>query len=388
MPLADALSSLRSSVTGRSGGGSRAASVTHPLYGADLGTLVRAVRRNGPIPKSAWLRLAGFFGSAAGRAPFTLYERWRTRDLKRPMPTIPAPIFIVGHWRSGTTHLYNVLSKSGQVGYVPPLATGLPWDFLSLGRLLRPLLEKALPDQRLIDSIPVNPDSPQEDEIALASMTVLSFYHGLYFPTHFDRNFNQGIFFEDCSEREIAEWTETFIYFLEKVSRLFEGRPLLIKNPAYTARVGYLREIWPDARFIHIYRNPFDVFHSMKNFYAKLLPAFALQDYSGVDIEGAVLRAYPRMMDRLLADAAQCPANRFAEVRYETFDEAPMETLAGIYDRLELPGFAEAEPHFRRYLAGVASYRKRDWPHPPETVAKVAEEWGRFVEHWGYAPPA
>jgi hypothetical protein len=364
-----------------------AAKVAHPLWGADLGTLIRALARSGGVPARSWPLLAGFFGSALGRAPFTLYERWRTRHLRRAVPTVPAPIFIVGHWRSGTTHLYNVLSKSGQFGYVPPLATGLPWDFLSLGRLMRPILEKALPDQRLIDSIPVNPDSPQEDEIALASMTVLSFYHGLYFPQRFQETFNRGIFFEDCSEREIADWTETFIYFLEKVSRLFDGKRLLIKNPAYTARVGYLRDIWPEARFIHIHRNPYDVFHSMKNFYAKLLPAFALQDYGHVDIEAAVLRAYPRMMDRLLADAAACPPNRFAEVRFESFEAAPLDTLAAVYDRLDLAGFAEAEPRFRRYVASISDYKKNEWPHPPDSVAKVREAWGRFAERWGYAPP-
>ena len=365
----------------------RAAKVTHPLYGADLATLVRALRRSGGVPRSAWPRVAGFVASALGRSPFTLYERWRTRHLRRSVPTIQAPIFIVGHWRSGTTHLYNVLSKSGQFGYVPPLATGLPWDFLSLGRLLRPVLEAALPDQRLIDSVPVNPDSPQEDEIALASMTVGSFYHALYFPSHFDRYFNRGIFFEGCSEREVAEWTETFIYFLEKVSVLFDGRRLLIKNPAYTARVAYLREIWPDARFVHIYRNPFEVFHSMVNFYFKLLPAFALQPYDQVDVEQVALTAYPRMMERLLADAAGCPANRFAEIRFEDFEAAPVDTLARLYDQLELDGFADAAPQFRRYLAGVADYKKNVWSYPPESVAKVRDAWGRFVDHWGYAPP-
>ena len=49
---------------------------------------------------------------------------------------------------------------------------------LTLGRWLEPLLLKTLPSERFIDNVPVMPDSPQEDEIALANMTEPSFYHG------------------------------------------------------------------------------------------------------------------------------------------------------------------------------------------------------------------
>ena len=81
-----------------------------------------------------------------------------TAGLLRRSAPMPPPLFIVGHWRSGTTHLYNVLSRSPAFGYVPPIATGLPWDMLGLARLLRPLLERALPPERFVDSLPVRPE--------------------------------------------------------------------------------------------------------------------------------------------------------------------------------------------------------------------------------------
>ena len=68
---------------------------------------------------------------------------------------MPSPVFIVGYWRSGTTHLHNVLSQAPQFGYVSPLAAGLPWDVLGIVRALRPLLERVLPSDRYVDNVQV-----------------------------------------------------------------------------------------------------------------------------------------------------------------------------------------------------------------------------------------
>ena len=76
-----------------------------------------------------------------------------------------------------------------------PFAAGMPWDFVGFAAAFGPVLKRMLPRERFIDGIPVEPDSPQEDEIPLANMSPLSFYHGIYFPRAFDANFDRGIFF-------------------------------------------------------------------------------------------------------------------------------------------------------------------------------------------------
>ncbi|NIP74477.1 MAG: sulfotransferase, partial [Xanthomonadales bacterium] len=99
-------------------------------------------------------------------------------------------------------------------------------------RVLRPLLERQLPQGRFIDNIPVTPTSPQEDEIAIANISPLSFYHGIYFPRDFDRLIDRGLFFDGCTEAEIAGWERRFIYLMRRLS-LHQGKQLLIKNPVY-----------------------------------------------------------------------------------------------------------------------------------------------------------
>ncbi|TVR98222.1 MAG: sulfotransferase [Rhodospirillales bacterium] len=358
----------------------------HPLSGSNLATLVRVIWENGGVSPRRMPQAATAVAAALGRWPLSAAEKVVVaRRLRRAGP-MPAPVFVVGHWRSGTTHLYNILSKGG-FGYVSPLAAGLPWDLLGLVALCRPMLERALPRDRYIDSIPVKPDSPQEDEVALANMTPLSFYHGLYFPRNFGRNFNRGVFLDGCSAEEIAAWQRAFVYFLHKVWLDQDQRRLVIKNPVYTARIAMIRQIFPDARFIHVYRNPYEVFRSMQNFFEKLLEQFALQDYDGLAIDELILATYDRMMQAVIADSDGLPEDVFVEIRYEDLERDPIAELARVYGSLDLGAFAAVRPEYERYLAGIAGYRKNRFAYTDDMLAKVEGRWGAFLERWGYGRP-
>lgn len=360
----------------------------HPLCGANLSTLRRVTREAGPLAAGRGREIRGAFAAAAGRLPFSLLEKAYVAMNRGRAAQSPAPIFILGHWRSGTTHLYNVLSKAPHFGFVSPFATALPWDFLVLGRLLEPLLTRKLPEHRFIDRIPVTPDAPQEDEIAVANMTPMSFYHALYFPAKFRHFFDRGLFFDGAAPREIEDWKEKLRYLYLKLAIAQPDRRLLIKNPVYTARVDVLREIWPDAKFIHIHRNPFKVFPSMRNFYEALFAQFALQDASGVDIQEVVLSTYERMMNSISKHTKDLPVNQFVELRFDDFQENPLREIEAIYDQLELPGFETVREPFREYLDSVSDYKKNKYEQPSETIDTIARRWQPFIERWGYRVPA
>lgn len=334
-----------------------------------------------------WKRLLGIFGAVLGRLPFTLAERVTTKRRLKEMPgDLPPPLFILGHWRSGTTHLYNVLSRDAQFSYLTPLPTGLPWEMLTLVPMIRPILERQLPRGRYIDNVAVTPDSPQEDEIALANMQSLSYYHSLYFPKYFQDWFERAVFLDGVSDREQARWRDCFLLLCRKLTIESGGKPLLIKNPVYTARVALLNEMFPNARFIHVHRDPVRIFESMRNFYYKLFPPMALQPYDHVDVDRVVLETYPRMMDRMLADVSTLPTNRYAEIGFETFERQPIAELERVYEQLHLAGWAEAAPRFAAYLDTVSGYRKNIYREDPEAVALVERHWGPYVARWGRQP--
>jgi len=355
----------------------------HPLSGSDPATLLAVLRRNGPVPARYWGRVGLALSASLARSPFSLIERGLAPLMHRRTTEMQPPIFIVGHWRSGTTHLYNTMAAAGRFGFVPPLATGLPWDMLVLGKLLRPFLAHLLPRERYIDGIPVHLHSPQEDEAAMANMQALSFYHGLYFPRRLRENFRAGVFLDGCTDAEVAQWQRRFRHLLDKLHVLNRGRRLLIKNPVYTARVSMLRQMLPGAKFIHVNRDPLRVFTSMRHFYFRLLDVMALQPYDGDMIDELILESYPRMMQSLLDDTAELPSHDYVEISYRDLDEQPLREIERLYEQLGLDGFDADQPAMQRYLESTRGYRKNQFDLSEDLRRRVEREWAPFIERWG-----
>jgi len=296
------------------------------------------------------------------------------------------PVFVIGHWRSGTSHMHHLLAKGG-FGYLSPITTGLPWESLGLGSVLRPLLEKLLPPDRLIDRMPIRPDSPQEDELALGNMTTLAFHHGLYFPEHLRQFIAEALFFDGVGTAQIEDWCRTFRYYVAKLSIQQGGRRLVLKNPPHTARVGILKELFPGAKFIHMIRNPYEVFVSMRRFYQKLLPWLALQPYE-LEVDDLILSTYVRLLDALEHGVHGLEAHQYGEVRFEDLTAHPMRELKAVYEELELDGFDDAAPQMEAYLESTRSYQRNRYRFGPEVFEAVEQHWMPWVERWGYARPS
>lgn len=358
----------------------------HPLMGAQLKTLLAALKKYGGVSGFAFGHLLAFFGSALARSPFHMLEQWKLRNMD-PLNELLAPVFIVGYWRSGTTHLHNLLGQNPEFGIITPLASGLPGELLTLATWLEPLLERGLPEDRGVDGVAVTPESPQEDEIPLANMQCMSVFHALYFGQHFKENFNYGVFGDGASQTEVEAWRQQMIYFLAKVAMHQQKQPLLIKNPVYTARIDQLLEIWPEAKFIHIYRNPYTVYHSTLHYYRKMLRMLSLQKYSRKEIEPVILSSYPRMLNKLYNDTKSLPKEQFQEVKYEELDARPMPVLEQLYSALELPSWEHAQSSTSRYLNKISGYKKNPHHYQPNLKHLIDQNWGEFIEKWDYSFP-
>jgi hypothetical protein len=360
------------------------ANLFHPLCGSNPDTLLKLLLTNGSVALNRWPQLALALAVSLARWPFSTAERAVFGLTQRGVTPMPAPIFIVGYWRSGTTHLHNLMAQSQNFGYITPLATGLPWDILGIVRTLQPLLEKALPQDRYVDNVAVTADSPQEDSIPLATMGAASYYYGLYFPTHFESHFRREVFLEG-DKADVERWRHLHCYFLEKVSIHQKQKTLLVKNPVYTGYIRHLREIWPTAKFIHIYRNPYRVFPSTRHYFMRLLPELALQSYGDLPIESLILESYPYLMQALRNDTADLPTHQFAELRFEDLQANPLQELETLFEQLQLLDFQTARPHLESYLADLQNYRQNQYSLDAETIAKIERHWYPYIQQWGYS---
>jgi hypothetical protein len=188
--------------------------------------------------------------------------------------------------------------------------------------------------------------------------------------------------------REIELWQRHVRAFAEKIS-LHQGHPrLLIKNPVHTARIALLRQIWPDARFVHIRRNPYEVFVSTKNYFRKMLAELALQRHDHVDVDAFVLDMFRGIMERYDAQSAALGEEHLVEVSYEDLIAQPFETLERIHRQLDLPGWQESRPRVEAYLGSIRDYRTNQHLVSEHEATQVEAAWGDYLERWRYARPA
>ena len=365
------------------------ASLFHPLCGSNPDVLIKLLLANGPVAANRWPQVAIALAVSFARWPFSTAEQafFRMRSPDSIATPMPDPIFIVGYWRSGTTHLHNLMAESQQFGYITPLATGLPWDILGIVRALEPLLQKALPQDRYVDNVAVTPTSPQEDSIPLATMGVDSYYHGLYFPQHFEAHFRRDVFQSADAKKR---WQRLHCHLLKKVSIHQKRKPLLIKNPVYTGYIRHLREIWPQAKFIHIYRNPYRVFPSTQHYFTRLLPELALQSYEVDDlpIEPLIFESYAYLMRSLKADTADLPPQQFYELSFEDLQANPIRELEALFQQLELSNFRIARPYLESYLTDLKGYQQNQYDLDTEIIKKIETHWNFQIQQWGYKAPA
>ena len=97
------------------------------------------------------------------------------------------PIFVIGHWRSGTTLLHDCWCWTSDTPIrIPRLLCSN--HFLVSAPVFRPLIGGLLPKQRPMDNMAAGWDNPQEDEFALCNMGVRSPYMTIAFPNHPPQN--------------------------------------------------------------------------------------------------------------------------------------------------------------------------------------------------------
>ena len=185
-------------------------------------------------------------------------------------------------------------------------------------------------------------------------------------------------------DSEIAEWKQGLKLFLQKLTWKYR-RPLVLKSPTHTCRIRLLLELFPDARFIHVHRNPYAVFVSTRHRRNVVAEYFRLQRPPAANDE-LFIRRYAEMYDHFFAERPLIPAGRDHEVAFEDLERDPVGQLSEIYARLDLPDFAGVETPVRQYVASLSGYRKNEYPELPATLrSHIGAAWRRSFEEWGYA---
>jgi len=294
-----------------------------------------------------------------------------------------APLFIVGHWRTGTTLLHELLILDGRHTYPTTYECLEPNHFLLTEKLVTRWLWFLMPSRRPMDNMAAGWDRPQEDEFALCMMGQPSPYLTIAFPNH-PPQFPEYLDLAGLSPRALRAWKNAFYGFLQRLT-LKDPRRLILKSPPHTCRIKVLLELFPDARFVHIVRDPYVVFPSTMKLWKSLYMTHGMQRPTFDGLEEHVLATFPRLYQRLAADRHRIAPGRFFELRYEDLVRDPICQLRSLYGQLELGDFEKVRPQVETYLAGLRGYETNRYELTPIQHAEISQRWGRVIDLYGYA---
>lgn len=293
------------------------------------------------------------------------------------------PLFILGHWRSGTTFLQNLLALDDQLTFPTNLECFSPGHFLLTGDFILRHLPARAPRPRAFDNVPDGPLTPQEDEFALCMLGLPSPLLDSGFPNR-PPPCPEYLDLEGLSPRALKAWTTGLKRFLQRIT-LRRPRRLVLKSPQHTARVKVLSRLFPEARFVHIVRNPYTVFASTMRMYRTMFLATSFQKPPYTKLEESVFTTYQRMFQRLEEGRRRVDPSRFYELRYEDLVSDPLGQVRTIYERLNLPGFAELQPKLEKHLAQQGHYQTNRYEMAPERRAEITRRWGDVIRRYGYS---
>ena len=308
----------------------------------------------------------------------------RYEKLLADKPLEHDPVFILGHWRSGTTFVHNVFSCDKHFGYNTTYQTVFPHLMMWGQPFFKKNMSWLMPDKRPTDNMELAVDLPQEEEFALANMMPYTYYNFWFLPKHQQEYADKYLLFDDISEAELKVFEETFTRLIKISLWNTHGTQFLSKNPPHTGRVKELVKMFPNAKFIYLMRNPYTVFESTRSFFTNTIQPLKLQDITPAELEQNILSIYAKLYHKYEADKASIPAGNLIEVKFEDFEADAMGMTEHIYDALSIPGFADARTAIEQYVGGKKGYKKNKYKYDDRTVQLVQDNWGFALKQWNY----
>jgi len=294
-----------------------------------------------------------------------------------------APIFIVGHWRTGTTLLHELMITDERHNYPNTYQCYEPNHFLLTEDLTKKFLWFLLPERRPMDNMHVGWDRPQEDEFALCMMGQPSPYLDIIFPNR--PSMTPGALdLEGLSPRQRRGWKQAF-YSLIQALTFRDDRRLVLKSPPHSCRIKTLLEVFPDARFVHIVRNPYDVFPSTVKLWKSLAEKHGVQTPHHRGVEERVFETLPHLYRKLEEGKKLLGPSQFHELRYEDLVADPVGEMRLLYEKLELGEFDSLKPRLEEYLAKNRNYEPNKFELSAEKRDEISKRWGNVIRHYGYS---
>ena len=317
--------------------------------------------------------ISSFFGVFDG---IVYYFKAKPANLKDP-------VFIIGHWRSGTTFLHNLMCTDPTVGFTTTYQSVFPNNIFAFQWLFKFFIKKLMPERRPIDNVLLGADFPQEDEFALNNEIPFSFYNWWYFPKKTEEIANEYLFGTSADPKDIINWKNNFRRFVIRSLMNTKGKRFVSKNPPHTARIKYLLGLYPNAKFIYIDRNPYEVIHSTFAFYKGVLPGIQLQDIDDEKLMKDIIWVYKGLYEKYEKDKFKIPSCNLMEIRYSDLTNDPKNIVKAIYSDLLKDDYSRISSSMDQFL-GKQNHKLKEYNFGVDFLKNVNKHLSKIIEKQGY----
>lgn len=314
------------------------------------------------------------------------YSRWKSEaafGLRADKTTIEHdPIFVIGHWRTGTTFLHELLVQDAQFSFPTTFQCMSPHHFLRTEPYITSYSGRLLPKRRVMDNMDFGWHHPQEDEFALCNLGLPSPYLYWGFPDRHEESV-QALSLDALSAADRQQWLDGFEWFTKRLT-FNDPRQLVLKSPPHTARIKLILELYPNAKFIHLVRHPVSIIPSTIRTWKQMGKACELYPRRNKDLEGLAYDQLRELYRAYWRDEGQLTDDQLCQVRYEDLTADPIGQAKRIYQTLNLDGFSSALRHFEAHLAKKQGYRKNRFDLKPALRDRIEENCREYSERYGY----
>jgi hypothetical protein len=294
------------------------------------------------------------------------------------------PVFILGHWRSGTTLMHELLVLDERFASPSTYACFAPWHFLLSEKLMIKFGSALLPDKRPMDNMRAGWELPQEDEFALMNLGAPTPYLRIAFPKS-DPPWMNFFDMRDIAPEDLERWRRKLTWFVKALTLHHQGRQLVLKSPPHTGRVHELLALYPNAKFVHMVRDPRKLFMSTLRLWKSLEDIQGMQrEENDERLKQYLWECLTRMYEGFEAARSEIPKGRIIDVKYEELVADPVATVGRVYTQLGLGDYSQLGPKIAARFAADSEYKVNEHRINPELEAAVLANWGPYAKRYGY----
>ncbi len=290
-------------------------------------------------------------------------------------------------------------------------------------KAIKCLIQPLFPKRRPMDNVLLDMDLPQEDEYAAMLLSggispFLQFFflqesqqkilsqYGTFSTTPKNEadveleslsrkresagsfSFNLQSEASEQLHRDEKLWKNAWCKFLRRVFYDQKGmnRRFILKSPSHTSRIPILLNIFPDAQFIFVHRNPYEVFQSTAYMIPSVNSLFCLTDLpTSSEVLGYLISQYLEMHRSYFNAKSLIPPGNLVEVAYSNLMSDPMFEIERIYSSLGLMPFPRDK--IQAYLQSQEESFQKNPPYVELSIESrntLRSKWAEVIQKLGY----